>query len=772
MRRCAPPPSASALPQPSREDLYREIFESSLDGFYIFKAVYDQTGQPVDFIFEEVNHLGAAIMRRPRTEVLGRSLLELYPGNDAAYFIDLHRRALLSKQALEEDFVARYPDDTQHWLRLQVVPLDQRVAVFARDMTESKRYEAALRESEHGFLALLNQSSDCISLIDTQGNYLLVNAQFAERLGYTVDEMIGMNVRQVIAPSEIAHHDVIDRAVRAGERLPYFERLYRRKDGSEFLGEVSVSLVRDGSGAAKYVQAIMRDVTWRKATERALRESEERYRIISELISDYAYSFRIEPDGNLISEWVTDSFYRMTGYTVEEIDALGQFALYHPDEAGKVTADIQRVLAGKPSSTEYRIITKAGDLRWVNISREPVWDAAQGRVIRMYGVAQDITEHKLSEERLRRSEEQYRLIAENATDIITRTDANDIRIYISPACRTLLGYEPEELIGPDSAPLLHPDDIAAMENAWRISEATGLPASFTCRMHQKDGAYRWFEVTGKTIFDPTTGAIKEYLALSRDISSRVEMEAMLKEQERLRIDLQKEQELSEVKSSLMRTISHEFRTPLALILTSTDFLDTYLDRLDAQRRQERLQTIRIQVRRLSDMLDDISFVIQGTLHHMVAHVSPMNLEAYCHEIVNEIAQSIGRDHRFRFVSDGLLANGSADKALVMRILSNLLSNAVKYSPEDSLITVRLHRDNGDAVLEVSDEGIGIAPEEQKRIFEPFYRSASVIDSVGGTGLGLGIVKDCVDIHGGSIAIASVLNSGTTFTIRLPQVNPA
>ena len=752
----------------ARASIIRSIIDSSLDGFYILKAIYDQAGRLTDFVFEDVNRRAETITRLKREQIVGRSLRSLYPGNVGDYFFNLHSRVLQSGQPIEEDYETSLPDRADRWLRHQVIPLGQRVAVFARDITERKQFESALRESERGFQALLNQSNDCVSLLDTEGNYLLVNTQLATSLGYSVDEMIGMNVSDVIAPGEVADYREINRIVQEGRRIPYFERTYRRKDGSEFLGEVNVSLVRGADGTPKYVQSIMRDITWRKTAEQALRESEERYRIISELISDYAYSFRVEPDGTLVSEWITDSFYRMTGYAPEEIDAQGQFALYHPDDAARAAADVGRVVAGEAGSAEYRVITKSGEVRWVAIDRKPVWDAAQRRVVHLYGVAQDITERKQSEERLRRSEEQYRLIAENATDMITRTDTNDARIYVSSASRALLGYEPEELVGPHSPPLLHPDDIAVMERAWRSSEISTTSVTFVCRMRHKSGEYSWFEVTGKTIMDAETGAIKEYLALSRDISSRVEMETMLKEQERLRFALQKEQELNDVKSNLMRTISHEFRTPLALILTSTDFLDAYLDRLDPPRRQERLQAIRLQVKRLSDMLDDISFVVQGTLHHMAAHASPMNLERYCRDIVDEIAVSIGRHHQFSFLSDGQLVEGTADKALVMRILTNLLSNAVKYSPEGSTITVRLQRVGDDAVLEISDQGIGIAPEDQKRIFEPFYRGTSVIDSVGGTGLGLSIVKDCVDLHGGTITVASAVNSGTTFTIRLPQ----
>jgi signal transduction histidine kinase len=288
-------------------------------------------------------------------------------------------------------------------------------------------------------------------------------------------------------------------------------------------------------------------------------------------------------------------------------------------------------------------------------------------------------------------------------------------------------------------------------------------------MVTKAGENRWLHLLRQPVWDAEHSHVVGFVGVAQDITERKQMEAMLLEQERLRYELQKEQELNEVKSNLMRTISHEFRTPLALIVTATDLLDKYIDRLDAEQRRERFQAIRVQVKRLSDMLDDITFVVQGTLHHMTAHPSRINLDAYCRSIVEEIQMSIGKNHLIDFSTDGQLITGIADKALIVRIVSNLLSNAVKYSPEHSPIRVMLYLSEDNAIIEVTDQGIGIEPEEQKRIFEPFYRGSGVLDSVGGTGLGLSIVNDCVNLHGGTITVNSEPGSGTTFVVRLPQL---
>ncbi len=750
-----------------REAALRQAIESTLDSFYLLRSLRDKDGQIIDFVFVDVNEHGSSFLQLRKDEFIGRQLCDLLPRIRTSDFLEKYRQVAKTGVPLEEEFRATIRGK-QVWLHHQVTQVGDGITIFMRDITERKVTESALLESERRYHALLNQSNDCVSLLDLNGIYILVNDNLASKLGYSTEEMIGMHLTDVIEASEIPHFRSVDYALKDGENVPLFERTYRRKDGTQFLGEVNISLVHAANGQPLYVQSIMRDITWRKEVENTLRENEDRYRIISELISDYAYAFRIEPDGTLVHEWITESFKRITGFEQEEIDEQGQYALFHPDDEALVQSHLQRVLQGESSSEEYRIITKAGEVRWVHIFRQPEWDEAHQRVVRMYGVAQDITERKRSEEELRKSEEKYRLIAENASDMISITGTDDRRIFVSSASHQLLGYAPEELIGQPSLESIHPDDIESATEVAQMLLLTSEPITFTCRTKRKDDTYIWLEITGKAIRDPQSRLVTEIITVARDISPRKQMEAILLEQERLRFELQKEQELNEVKSNLMRTISHEFRTPLTLIVTASDFLDTYLERLSVERRKERLQSIRVQVKHMSDMLDDISFVVQGTLHHMTARPSRINLESYCRTVLEEIQMAVGKDHQFIFSTDGQLQSGIADKALIVRIMGNLLSNAVKYSPENSVITVLLYRSGDDAILQVSDQGLGIGEDEQKHIFEPFYRGKRVIDTVGGTGLGLSIVKDCVDLHQGTIRVESAPGEGTTFIVRLPQ----
>ncbi len=181
-----------------------------------------------------------------------------------------------------------------------------------------------------------------------------------------------------------------------------------------------------------------------RTTQAALRASEERYRAISNLISDFAYSLRLEPDGTLAPEWATDALGRITGYGLEDLAAPGGWArLVYPADLQGASEQRQQALAGQPTVGEYRIITRSGDLRWLREYYQPVWDSAGNRVQRLYGAAQDITDRRQAEETLRLQAMALEALAEG----VAATDQHSIIIYTNLAFDTMFGYQPGELLG-------------------------------------------------------------------------------------------------------------------------------------------------------------------------------------------------------------------------------------------------------------------------------------------------------------------------------------
>lgn len=230
--------------------------------------------------------------------------------------------------------------------------------------------------------------------------------------------------------------------------------------------------------------------------------------------------------------------------------------------------------------------------------------------------------------------------------------------------------------------------------------------------------------------------------------------------------LTREKEASDMKSDFVSIVSHEFRTPLEVIMSSGDILDRYFDRLTPEQRATHLSAIHESVRRMDHLMSEVlllSTVEAGKLEYAPV---PTDLAALCRRYVDEILSATSRRNPIVFTEHGSLAHANADESVLRHIFINLLGNAVKYSAPGEPVHFDVARDGRDAVCCVQDHGCGIPPEDRDRIFQAFHRARNA-RHVSGTGLGLVIVKRCVDLHGGTVGFETEENRGTVFTVRLP-----
>ena len=254
---------------------------------------------------------------------------------------------------------------------------------------------------------------------------------------------------------------------------------------------------------------------------------------------------------------------------------------------------------------------------------------------------------------------------------------------------------------------------------------------------------------------------------TRELAESLKREKALTKE--LQVSLQKEKELATMKTRFVSMASHEFRTPLSAILSSTDILARYSDRMTPEQQAERFMKIRQQVHNMTMLLDEVLIIGRADAGRLEFHPMPVDLQAFCREIVQEIRDTEGAGHIIRF-TDTISSPDATfllDEKLARHIVANLLSNAVKYSSKGSTVFVDLTCDEHQATLRVQDQGIGIPEEDLPHLFEPFHRASNVGDTHG-TGLGLAILQRAVDLHRGRVAVESEVGRGTTFTVVLPR----
>ncbi|HSH81943.1 MAG TPA: PAS domain S-box protein [Herpetosiphonaceae bacterium] len=259
--------------------------------------------------------------------------------------------------------------------------------------------------------------------------------------------------------------------------------------------------------------------------EEALRASEERWRVISQLTSDYSYAYLLQPGGTIIRQWTTGAFTRITGYAPEEMDARGWEHLYHSADQHLFAARLEAVGSGRPDVSEFRILTRSGEVRWVLDSARPLFGVAPDAATLVYGAVQDITERKRAEAALQASECKYRLLMEQAADGIFVADADGNYIEVNPTGCRMLGYTREEMLDRNIRDLIPADDQARTPIRWTALHS-GESIIAERRLLRKDGTLLPVELSAKRL---DNGDLQ---ALVRDITARKQAEARLQESER------------------------------------------------------------------------------------------------------------------------------------------------------------------------------------------------------------------------------------------------
>lgn len=273
--------------------------------------------------------------------------------------------------------------------------------------------------------------------------------------------------------------------------------------------------------------------------------------------------------------------------------------------------------------------------------------------------------------------------------------------------------------------------------------------------------------------------VEGVIGVGINITEQKLLEAALLEHERLRIALEKEHELSVIKDEIMGRVSHEFRNPLAVIQMSADMLERHGDKMDEAGRARRFEQIHSQITHLSRILDDLTFSVKHSSGYPLlnVHYDVFDIRLVCAEVLEELSSRFGVEHETRLEIASGISTVAAAPQIVHTVLLQLLSNAYKYSDPGSTVTLQVDIEAAvtsgqdtsppEIVIRVSDQGIGIPETDREHLFEAFYRGSN-FDERPGLGLGLSIAREAVYMHEGSLTYDTVLDQGTTFTVRLPM----
>ncbi len=408
-------------------------------------------------------------------------------------------------------------------------------------------------------------------------------------------------------------------------------------------------------------------------------------------------------------------------------------------------------------------------------------------------------------EQQRREREQWLATTlKSIGDAVITTDTHGLVTFMNPVAEALTRWKQEEVLGQDLTQVfqtINENTREVVENPVTLALQRGVTVGLENHtlLIAKDGTQIPIDDSAAPIKNEA-GDIMGAVLVFHDVTEQQQLKAYLQRtneeladrvaesiaqlrlaNEQLRVEiaqrqrleneliiaLEKERELNGLKSRILSTISHEYRTPLTTILSSTDLLKQYGSRWTEERKQKHFQRIQVSVEYLTKLIDDALFVNQAEAGNLEFEPAQLDVEQLTRELVEEFQLEDAGQHEISWECQGDCTNALLDERLLRSMLKNLLSNALKYSPKGSQVRLELVCRQGEVVFRLSDEGIGIPPNDKAQIFNAFFRGSN-IGVTPGVGLGLVIVKEGVDLHGGEIVVDSEVGVGTTFTVTLPS----
>lgn len=616
--------------------------------------------------------------------------------------------------------------------------------ITARDVTERKRFELALRESEERYRDLFDNSTDLIHSVAADGTIEYANRRWLELLGYGQSDLALLNVGDILHPD--CRTDDLPKLL--GSDVDWLETRFVTRDGRAIVVEGRTT-TRVEEGRVSSTRGVFRDVTAHRRAEHALEGMRRKNELILHAAGNGIYGCDAAGKTTFVNPAAADMLL-MTEMDFFLSDCDDVFRTR--DESGRlvpaVRSDIRLTIAtGQTIARDDRFFARR-DGTWfpANYVVSPMTDG--GVVTGAVLTFTDITSWREAEATRAASERRLQSLLDNMLGGLVTANGRGVITYVNPGAEAIFGYTREQIVGRTLDCLLaSPPGRLQPFLATIGSKALGRVTEWTGR--RANGETFPFELA---LFQFESGGKTAYAGSVRDISERKQVE-MLKQQ-------------------FVATVSHELRTPLASVRGSLALVGAGIVGELPPEAAEMIAVADRNAMRLEHLINDILDYERMSRGHSELVIEPAPLQEIFDRAA-DVVETHARAAHVRVLFEATSARVAADSRRLVQVLVNLAANAVKFSPAGSTIDVSAVATGSEVTVRVRDRGRGIPPDYVEKIFEPFQQvEAADSRSKGGAGLGLTISRSIVEQHGGTIGVVSVAGEGSTFWFRIPAAPPA
>lgn len=476
--------SAAALEKSQQQIV--NILENITDGFYTLNCHWQ---------FTYINPKAEECLHKKRQELLGKNIWEQLPNIAKTIFFKEFHKAVYRNVAVK--FEGHY-EDQNIWFEVEAYPSEEGLSVFFQDITERKTVQDALQkiysqlEQQTKLLdTVLSTTPDRLLMFDRSGRLTYINQAGLELTRLSEACIFGKTVEEICLPAELIelHSNCWENVLATGQTLTAETEFMNPRTGHKNYCSYIFSPIANAEGGIEAILVTNRDITELKTAAAALRESESRYRILAQITSDFAYSFNLLADETWACEWMTEAFTRITGYTASEIPTSGwpECNCIHPEDREMLQEQMQSRNRSGEEVSEYRIVTKAGEIRWLWDCRQVVWDEAENRAVGIYGACQDITEHKLVQAKLCETNQVLEGLINTVPLAVVGIDASAAVTLWNPAAERIFGWKEFEVLG-EILPIVPSDEIVDFSAMLQSELAGEAQVAKHRKRRRKDGS--------------------------------------------------------------------------------------------------------------------------------------------------------------------------------------------------------------------------------------------------------------------------------------------